>query len=35
VERLGARLDRGVILLGVLLLVAWIPRLISILRQAV
>jgi hypothetical protein len=35
VERLGARLDRGVILLGVLLLVAWIPRLILILRQAV
>lgn len=34
VERLGARLDRGVILLGILLLVAWIPTLILILSQS-
>ncbi len=30
VERLGGRLDRGVILLGALLLVAWIPTLVSV-----
>ena len=30
VERLGAPLDRGVIALGVLLFLAWIPRLIAI-----
>ena len=34
VERFGGRLDRGVILLGVLLVIAWIPRLISILSQS-
>ncbi|HSL84290.1 MAG TPA: DUF2752 domain-containing protein, partial [Thermoanaerobaculia bacterium] len=33
VECLGARLDRGVILLGALLLVAWIPRLVLIVHR--
>lgn len=35
IERFGARLDRGVIALGVLLFVAWIPRLVSVLRDRV
>lgn len=31
VERLGGRLDRGVMLLGALLLVAWVPRVVALL----
>lgn len=33
VERIGGRLDRGVIVLGALLLLAWIPRLVSALHD--
>lgn len=33
IERLGGRLDRGVVLLGALLLGAWIPRLVATLSE--
>lgn len=35
VERIGARLDRGVVVLAALLFLAWIPRLVLIFHQTV
>lgn len=35
VERLGGRLDRGALVLGVLLLVAWVPRVVALLHDRV
>lgn len=35
VERIGARLDRGIVVLGALLFLAWIPRLVLIFHQTV